>query len=322
MAHTLPAVHALHLVEVVRRWEVAPEELLGPLGLDAESLAEPGARLSIAVVEELTERARALTGEPALALYVGMSMRASVHGYLGFAAMSAATLGQALELAARFVPTRTSALALHLCNQGDTASLVLDERADLGRAREQIVIALLVGLWQIGRALTGRELLGSADVAFAEPTWLRRFRGMPVRFSQPMHQLVFPAATLELPLVMADAAALRLAKEQCERELEALGDSIVAQVRRSIFDGGFRALPEVAKRLHVSTRTLKRRLAAEGARFSQILDDERRTRALLLLRDRERSLDEIADRLGYSDAANFTRAFRRWTGRPPGRFRP
>ena len=58
--------------------------------------------MSIATVEKLTERARALTGEPALALYLGLSMRASAHGYLGFAAMSAATVGEALELAARF----------------------------------------------------------------------------------------------------------------------------------------------------------------------------------------------------------------------------
>jgi AraC-like DNA-binding protein len=325
MIHTLPGVHALHLVELAARWQVRADELLAPLGLDLESLAEPRARLSIQQVAKLAERAHALTGEPALGIYLGMSMRASAHGYLGFAAMSAATVGEALELAARFAPTRTSALALHLCVDGDAASLVLEERADLGAARELIVFSLLVGLWQLGRTLTGRELDGSANVAFAEPPWFRRFGGVvSVKFSQPLHQLVFPASTLNLPLVMADAAAMRLAREQCEQELSALGagDTTAARVRRLLWRerGGFRDLPEVAKQLSVSTRTLKRRLSEEGVQFSQLLDEERRSHALLLLRS-PLSLDEIAARLGYSDTANFTRAFRRWTGKAPGAFR-
>jgi AraC-like DNA-binding protein len=325
MDHTVPGVHALQLAELVGRWNVAPEKLLRPFGLKAESLAEPRSRLSLATVEKLVARAHALTGEPALGIFLGMSMRASAHGYLGLMAMNAATVGQALELAARFTPTRTSALALHLHREGDTASLVLEERADLGRARELIVFALLVGLWQIGRALTGCELFGSADIAFAEPAWFRRFAVMAVRFGQPQHQLVFPAATLDLPFKMADAEALRLLREECERELAALGggESAAAQVRRLLTSerGRFRELPQVAKLLHVSTRTLKRRLASEGASFSQLLDGERRAHALLLLRDPKLTLDDVADRLGYSDLANFTRAFRRWTGKSPGAFR-
>jgi AraC-like DNA-binding protein len=324
MSHTLPAVHALHLVEVLARWQVTPAELLAPLGLDAEKLADPRARLSIATVEKLVQRAQALTGEPALGIYLGLSMRASVHGYLGFAAMTAATVRDAIELAARFTPTRTSALALHLCVDGDMASLVLEERAPLGSAREMIVFSLLVGIWQMGRALTGRELSGSADVAFPEPPWFQRFSGaVGVRFDQPVNQLVFATSTLSLPLMMADAAALRLAREQCERELDALGagETMTARVRRLLpkEGGGFRGLEEVARLLHVSTRTLKRRLADERISFSQLLDDERRDHALLLVR--AHSLDEVAARLGYSDLANFTRAFRRWTGKTPGAYR-
>jgi len=325
MTHTVPGVHALQLAELVGRWNVTPEKLLRPLGLTVEALADPRSRLPIATVEKLATRALALTGEPALPIFVGMSMRASAHGYLGLMAMNAANVGEALELAARFTPTRTSALALHLHREGDTAALVLEERAHLGAARELIVFSLLVGLWQIGRAITGRELGGSADIAFKEPAWFRRFAVMPVRFEQPQHQLVFPAATLELPLVMADAGAMRLLREQCENELAALGagESAAARVRRLLTNdrGRFRELPQVAKLMHVSTRTLKRHLAAEGATFSQLLDGERRAHAVLLLRDSRLTLDEVAERLGYSDLANFTRAFRRWTHQSPGAFR-
>lgn len=331
--HSIPAVHALHLVELVRRWEVSPEELLAPLGLRAEVLADPGARLPVRVVEALVEQARRLTGEPGLGFFLGLQMRVSSHGYLGFAAMTSATVRDALEIAVRFAPTRTGALTLRLAVEGARAALVMEENADFGTARDVVVLSLLVGVWQIGRALTGHELAGSADVRGAEPPYFGRFKHVlpgVVRFGQPVHQLVFDAAVLDLPLNMADPAAQRLAREQCERELEALGAGagIAAAVRRALADpgggggaGGFRGLDEVARALAMSPRTLKRKLSEADASFSGLLDEQRRDRALLLLRDGALTLDAIAERLGYSDVANFTRAFRRWTGKTPGALR-
>ncbi|MCC6994067.1 MAG: AraC family transcriptional regulator [Deltaproteobacteria bacterium] len=340
--HSIPAVHALHLVELVRRWEVSPEELLAPLGLRLEALADPGARMPVRVVEALVGQARRLTGEPGLGFFLGLQMRVSSHGYLGFAAMTSATVRDALEIAVRFAPTRTGALTLRLAVEGARAALVMEENADFGTARDVVVLSLLVGVWQIGRALTGHELAGSADVRGAEPPYFSRFRHVlpgVVRFGQPVHQLVFDAAVLDLPLNMADPAAQRLAREQCERELLALGAGagITAAVRRALADpgggggtagaggtggaGGFRGLDEVARALAMSPRTLKRRLSEAGASFSELLDEQRRDRALLLLRDGALTLDAIAERLGYSDVANFTRAFRRWTGKTPGALR-
>jgi AraC-like DNA-binding protein len=71
----------------------------------------------------------------------------------------------------------------------------------------------------------------------------------------------------------------------------------------------------------MSMRTLKRRLAERDTSFSALLDEARREKATLLLRAGELTVDEIGQRLGYSDAANFGRAFRRWTGTSPKAFR-
>jgi AraC-like DNA-binding protein len=73
---------------------------------------------------------------------------------------------------------------------------------------------------------------------------------------------------------------------------------------------------EVARGLGMSERTLKRKLAEQGTSYSELLDRERHSQAVELLRGAA-SIDDVAERLGYSDAANFTRAFRRWTGRSP-----
>jgi AraC-like DNA-binding protein len=326
-SHSLPAVHALHIAELVARWGVSRDRLLDGTGVTAADLEQPEGRLSLATVEDVVERARQLTGEPALGLFLGMQMRISAHGYLGFAAMTAASVREAIEVGIRYTPTRTTALRLLLEVDGEEASLVVEELADLGRARDVIILALLVGIWQIGQALTGQELRGTADVGLPAPPWVRRFEKlMPqVRFGRARHRLMFDARLLELPLMMADAAAMKLARDQCERQLDAVASEagLRGRVRTELatLGTGFRSLETVAARLHVSPRTLKRRLAAEGTGFSELLEQERHARAVQLLSQAEPSLEEVASRLGYSDLANFTRAFRRWTGHPPGAFR-
>jgi AraC-like DNA-binding protein len=127
------------------------------------------------------------------------------------------------------------------------------------------------------------------------------------------------------PRHLADPASLRLAREQRERELSGLGQDapIIARARRLVVkeDGAARSVEEVAELLHVSPRTLQRRLAGQGATYASIVDGELRARAMILLRSSELPLEQVAARLGYSDVSNFTRAFRRWTGATPAQYR-
>jgi AraC-like DNA-binding protein len=318
----------LHLLELVERWSVKPHKLLQGTGVNIQQLAEPGRRLELPRCIQLIERARELTSEPGLGFYLGLHMRIAAHGHLGFAAMTARTLGDAIALADRFGPIRTTALHLRLLREDGKAFLMIDELADLGSARDVVVLALVVGLWKIGSAITGRELVGSAHVAYGEPSYFKRFAPMlpgPVKFEQHDNRLVFDASLLDLPLGTADAAALKLARTQCERELEALGFDGDTRLRaRAVLvdaSGQFRGLTDVARSLHLSERTMKRRLAEAGTSFSELVDDERKHRAMALLTGSKLSVEVVADRLGYSDTGNFTRAFRRWTGTTPRRFR-
>lgn len=108
---SFPAVYAGHLVDVAARFGVEADELLEPFDLTLEDLRDASTRLEVAQVVELAERARALTGEPGLGVYLGLAMRASWHGYLGFAVLTARDIGDALKLGERFFPTRTDALS-------------------------------------------------------------------------------------------------------------------------------------------------------------------------------------------------------------------
>lgn len=326
-AHTLPAGHALDLAELLAaRWNVAKEALFSGLPLSYAGLEKPDARIALEPFCALVERARTLSGEPAIGFHMGMQMSVPAHGYLGFAAMTASTLREALELATRYAPTRTGALRLKLVVAGAEAALYIEELADFGAVRDCVLMALVVGLWQIAEALTGQSLRGAAEFPFPKPSYAARIErpAYTVHYDQPRAALRFAAALLDTPLRMANAAALELAREQCERALEALDPhDLVARVRDLLpkQPSGFHNLEEVADKLGVSSRTLKRKLKAEGHAFSDLLEERALDQARELLRQQTLSIEQIAERLGYSDVSNFGRAFRRWTGRSPAAFR-
>ncbi|MAG31924.1 MAG: hypothetical protein CL908_13635 [Deltaproteobacteria bacterium] len=123
---------------------------------------------------------------------------------------------------------------------------------------------------------------------------------------------------------MSNAEMARICEERCRAILERLGSggSTVDRVRSHIMEGsrGFQ-LESVAREMAMSPRTLRRRLREEGTTFREVVGDLRKGLALDYLESSDLSLEEIAALLGYEDAANFNRAFRRWLGEAPGRYR-
>jgi AraC-like DNA-binding protein len=324
--HWTSGAYALQLVRLVARWNVTPENLLKGLDVSATDLAEPGATLRLDTLIALCESARALTGEPGLGFYWGLSQRVTSHGYPGFAAMTAESYGQCLDLAIRYAPLVTTMVSLRLEVQDDLASLFVDEHCGPTSARDMLLISVLVGLRQLGADLTAERLKASIEMSIPEPDYFARFaRLVPgVRFGQPVNRMVFDASALDLPLSLADPAALRLVSEQCERELEALGreTKLVARVRQALVGrDGFRSLRQVAADLQLSPRTFMRMLAEQGTSFVELVDHERQKKALRLLSTSSLALEDVAAQLGYSTVSNFVRAFHRWTGQTPAAYR-
>jgi AraC-like DNA-binding protein len=327
--HTFGIAHVPHLVEVVKRWGVTRDALLAGIDLPVEAMGDPHARVPVRTMIALLERARDLTGEPALGIYIGLQTRATLYGSVGFALTSASTIREAIDLSIRYGKVITTALSVRFRVERQTASLILDEHADFGSVRDIVVMTTLVAWWKVSAALTARDLTTScADFALPEPSYHSRLAmtSLRMRFGRPMHRLTFDARSLDLPYIMPDPVALALAREQCERELESLGmtrGELTARVRVLIPKpgGGFRTLDEVAAAMNRSPRTLKRQLASSGISFSTLRDSEFRERAIALLRLPELSLPQIADRLGYSNATNFERAFRRCTSSSPAGWR-
>jgi AraC-like DNA-binding protein len=148
----------------------------------------------------------------------------------------------------------------------------------------------------------------------------------PVYFRRPHCALLLQPRFLELPVVRREPELNRMLASFPAELIRAdeMAASVQARVRALLGEDLRRELPgleEVAKRLHMASATLHRRLQAEGTSFQKVKDACRRDQALALLRAGRLTGEEIAERLGFSDASGFVRAFRKWTGRTPMEFR-
>src|ERR1700722_1520033 len=200
--------------------------------------------------------------------------------------MSAPTLRGAMDLIVRFTPLISAATGLRLDIDGRTSVLTLVENADFGPVRDVVILAHLMGLWRIARLLTGRHLEATAEIALQEPTYHARFaHTVPsIRYGQRQTRALIKTTALDARLLMADAAALDLARKECEQQVETLSaaGSLVRSVRRLVWDGegGVCSPREVAEVVHMAPRTLRRKLALHGAPLRSLLGAERRHRAI------------------------------------------
>lgn len=327
---TVPISYVLLMLDLVAEHGISRAQLLSGLAVSDALLEDPGGRISL--LEEyatLCHRALALTGEPALAYEFGLRATLTTHGILGYGLMSQRTFRDVFDFADRYGSIlRMPAWNLRFFTQGDHAIMEGREAVSHGSLRRFSCEQLLISVSSIIRQLLPPDPALELLFDYPEPPYHARYRHRlpPVHFETGVTQLRMPVAYLDRQLLTADVVSAKLAERECARELALLGhtEDVVTQVRAALLQeatGGYPGLEIVATRLHLTSRTLVRRLAEQGYTFRQLLDAARHRDSLELLADRRMSLADIAARLGYSSAANFSRAFQNWTGSTPGRYR-
>jgi AraC-like DNA-binding protein len=142
----------------------------------------------------------------------------------------------------------------------------------------------------------------------------------------PQNAIVFRAADAERPFVTRNAELLAMLAPQFEEELrqESKDENFLERVRIAIqqkLTGQRPTIEDIADALHVSARTMQRRLQEEGSSFQRVLEEARHQLARHYLNNSVLELNEAAYLLGYNDSNSFVRAFRSWEGIPPARWR-
>jgi AraC-like DNA-binding protein len=164
----------------------------------------------------------------------------------------------------------------------------------------------------------------SADPRSSDMPELERVLGCRVSARSPHNSVAFPAHTLDQPVPSANRLLYRLLGGYLEQVRAAHSQSVIDRVEsyiRGSLASGTCSVERCAEKLGMSVRTLQARLAAENARFSELIEGQREKLAKSHLAQRQLTLDEIADRLGYGEQTSFGRAFKRWTGITPHQFR-
>ena len=328
---TVPIAYLELLLEILAERDFTTSDVFAGLPIDATLLAEP--RMSAVQWTRLVLRAQELTQDPGLGYEYGLRMRPTAHGLIGYAAMTAATMREAIAIVVRYASARQSHFDFMLEEHGNARQLVLRERFPIPVSRTFFYENILLGLARGSAVLLGKELHDlDCEICFdiSEPSyyeaWRRRLPSL--RFGEPVNAVRFPAQYLDHRPALADPHASRQAIALCERELTHALDragttraSVLAEIEYDGEGGGYPGLDEVAGRLHVSTRTLKRRLLEEGTSFMTLLNEKRTRDARDLLTRTSLSVQEIAERLGYQNPANFSRAFTKRAGQTPSEYR-
>lgn len=327
---TVPVSYALLVLEAAAAHGASADEVLAAARLAPDELEDHNGRTSVLAVGTILLRALELTGEPGLGYEIGLRSSLTSHGLMGYAMMSSSTLREAIELGIELLHARLPVFDLDLRTEGDVAMVSVVETVPLEPVRQAMLDLFLVGLARLGPSLTEHRF-GPDDVDLwfdaAEPDhherWIERLP--PCRFEMGVTQVRFPAAHLDRRPETANPLTARAVADQCRRELEELGlaGDVRGQVRAALRTGelGYPALGDVADRLGISTRTLKRRLREHGTSYQHEVDVARRAEALRLLATTSLTVEQVADRLGYADASSFRRAFQVWTATTPGAFR-
>jgi len=305
------------------------DALVRSAGIDPASLADPNTRVPDARMIGLWRVAHEATGDELLGLEAAQRLHPTSMHALGFAWLASASVMDALRRLQRYFRVLT-----------DVEQIVL--REEPARLRVQIGLpngrpylpwhaydAFQAGVVQRCRAIAGEHFRPLAVRNMrARPACAERFEaffGVPVEFGAPEYAMDFDRADVERVLPTGNAE-LALANERVIQDYLARLDrhDVVAAARRAIvrqLSAGAATQAGISGVLNMSTRTLQRRLDEHGLTFKGLRETTRRELALDYLRDSSRSVNEVAYLLGFSELSNFSRAFKRWTGRTPSAFR-
>jgi AraC-like DNA-binding protein len=317
-----PAVPSA-IVPALLRWLTAhghdPAPLAERLALAADAADRDELDVVPSAIGESIEAAAALTAEPFLALRLPAELPFRRYGLGELAARAAPTLRDSLTLLAPLVhPLARCAIV-----SDDWLMQTPAHPRGIGRFAHEYGLAYVV---THARAVLGGAVpIQRVWFAHARPHVLapieRWFSCEDIAFGAPDSGLTFGPAVLDRPLVTADARLTATIADlvPAPARSDDLASRVAAHVRERLPDPT--SADDAAALLHMSARTLQRRLEADGTSFTAVVDATREALARELLADARLALAEISYRLGFADVAAFSRAFKRWTGTPPGRFR-
>jgi len=301
-------------------------------GIDLAKIPAPADRIASDKIDAMLRVAIPLIRDPAFGLFAARCWHPAYLGVLGHAWLSSGTLRTGLARLTRYhrlvgerAETRIDKtrqglkVGIH-ANRGDPAAV------PVAAVFVDIAMAIVLDMCRMNAGAALRPVV--ASLRRPEPAGSEaylRFFGCPVRFRAAEDAFVLSLEDADRPLPSSNRQLAAVFDRLLAAELARLDRSnVVARCQAEVLEhlaSGEMKEHDMAKRLHMSRRTLQRKLAEVDTTYLQLVDDTRRDLALRYIEDETRSIGDIAFTLGFSQQSAFTRAFRRWTGLNPTEYR-
>ena len=329
MPYTNLASSALSIWRALESYGVDPAVLFEQAGLDSRKLYDANARYRDSRLYKLWQLVAEATGDPYVGLRVASYWHPSAAHALGYAWLASATLKDALERTVRYYRMMTDKEELVLSESEEEFRLIIENpAADYPTAPEDLD-ASFAALIHLCRMCHG-EFFNPLRITMGRPAlpdpapFAEHFRA-PIQYSGNENSVCFDKVDALAALPTANAEVAR-ANEKIVQEYLARFDrsSVAMQVRARLTEqlsSGHATQESIADALHMSLRSLQRRLNNEGTSYKGLMDETRRELAAHYMAESHRSINEITYLLGFSEPSNFSRAFRRWTGKSPSAYR-
>lgn len=316
------------LVDAAGARGVDRDRMLAVLGVDEQQLTDPERRIPFHSIVEAWELAMRASRDPGLPVAAGRIASVERCGLLGYAMYTSATIEQGLQTLIRYhdLVNDTGRWTFEAGGSGAvvTWSRPGDGRLGLRCANERTLSAFVT----VSREIAG-DGLSLSHVQFRHPRpastdALDAHFGLTVAWGAPTDGIVLtiaPGARTRGADAVVGTYFARAADDALARVAATHSWSgAIASAISDALPSGIPTLEQLARRLGTSERTARRRLAAEGARFEELVESVQRERAEELVRA-PIPLRDVAFALGFSDPTAFSRAYRRWTGRAPSQDR-
>jgi AraC-like DNA-binding protein len=329
----IPQYRSMHatriLVGLAEKNGIAVNGILAKAGLDYADLDNPDKWISfeqeLSIYLQIADR----IPDPGFGLLLGQHYNIGHLGKWVMAVNCCTTAIEAFKTAFALIELAPVYFQYILETKGDTVFFRFREIFDPGKYRRFIHEAHTVGIYYICCEIIRERLpLTEARFAYSKPEYADEYKKIfncPVIFNADETQVLFAGRYLEKTLPCSNVLTKNLYEKDCRHLLQDLDrfSTTTGRVKQAMlsYDNAFPGMAEIARRFNMSSQTLGRRLAAEGTDFKSLSRQVREKKAHDLLTTTDLSIEEIAGKLGYSDTANFYRAFKSWTGQTPLNFR-
>jgi AraC-like DNA-binding protein len=317
------------LADVARQFGRDARGIVERHGMEARVLIDPESLVAPQQIADTFEYCSALFDDPLFGLHMATLQDPEVFGCVTALCRAAPTVRAGIRCLIDYLPVvHAPDCEVVLIEGRETAELAWLVNTDIGVNDQANYQAAMLNV-KLLQAMAGPTFQPSwislsADPRPADVPELEQALGCKVLNRSQRNSVAFPAHLLEQPVPSANRLLHRLLGGYLERVKSAQSTTVVDRVEsfiRGSLAAGHCSIERCAEKLGLSVRTLQARLAEENARFSELVETARADLAKSHLAQRQLSLDEIADRLGYGEQTSFGRAFKRWTGMTPQQFR-